>query len=94
MIELIRRSPRAMRMLDRLVFFAGVFGPLMNLPQIMQTLVTKDAGGVSALSWTMYALYDIPWIIYGLVREDRRIVTAYSLWFLSNVLVLIGVVLY
>ena len=94
MIELIRRSPRAMRMLDRLVFFSGVFGPLMNLPQILQTFMSRDAGGISALSWVMYAVYDSPWILYGVVRADKRIVTAYSLWFCSNLLVLTAIILY
>ena len=94
MIELIRRSPRAMQLLDRLVFFTGVFGPLMNLPQVLQMYLTRDAAGVSALSWVLYAIYDIPWILYGLVRDDRRIVIAYSLWFISNLFVLAGAIMY
>ena len=81
-------------MLDRLVLMTGVVGPLMNLPQIVKTLQTRDAGDLSLFSWVAYTLYDIPWIFYGVVHKDHAIVVAYSFWLLSNVLVLLGVIFY
>ena len=82
------------RWLDRLILMVGVIGPAMIVPQIMLIYTEKNASGVSAISWLAWALLDIPWIIYGLVHREPPIVMTYFLWFLGNLLVFFGAVLY
>ncbi|QQG37780.1 MAG: hypothetical protein HYS26_04120 [Candidatus Kaiserbacteria bacterium] len=86
------RSAYWIRILDRLVLFVGIVGPLTALPQILKIYILNDATGVSVLSWLIPALLDLPWILYGVVHRDRQITVAYSLWLLVNVLVVFGAV--
>ena len=79
------------RALDRLVFVAGLIGPIMTLPQIYTIYVLGDVTGVSALTWSAYAILDIPWIIYGLIHRESIIVFAYTLWLVVNGAVALGV---
>ncbi len=83
-----------LRFLDRLVLVAGVVGPVATIPQILKIYLTQDATGVSALSWGTWALFDIPWILYGLAHRERPIAITYALWFTVNALVFVGVLLY
>ena|SRR3989344_4899651 len=82
------------RVLDSIVYVAGVLGPLFTLPQILQIYSTQQATGVSALSFFMWALLDIPWIVYGFAHRERPIVYTYTLWFVANTTVVVGAIIY
>ncbi len=82
------------RLLDRLVFVAGVVGPVMTLPQLNNIYVLHEADGVSALSWGAFALLDLVWLGYGCVHRDRAITTTYTLWFFVNGAVAVGAIIY
>lgn len=82
------------RFLDKLLVVIAVIGPLMTFPQILKIYIEKQAIGVSVLSWSLFTLFNIPWIIYGFVHKEKPIVIAYFGWFITNVLVAIGAVIY
>lgn len=69
-------------------------GPLTALPQIFKIYLLKDAAGVSILSWALPALFDIPWVMYGIIHRERPIVVTYLLWFFANAAVALGVILF
>lgn len=66
----------------------------MTIPQIVKIYLYQDAAGVSILSWGMFALLDTPWILYGLVHKELPIFINYSLWFVMNLIVCIGAIMY
>lgn len=80
--------------MDSLVLFAGIVSPLFTIPQIVLIYSTRDATGVSALSWGIFALLDIPWILYGFAHRERPIVYAYVLWLTMNTAVCVGALIY
>ena len=80
--------------LDRFLIVVAVIGPLIALPQIIRIFVFNSAAGVSGLSWGLYALFNIPWFIYGIVHKDKPIMIAYSLSFVANLTVLTGTLIY
>jgi uncharacterized protein with PQ loop repeat len=82
------------RFLDRAVLVAGIAGPLMVIPQIVKIYGMQDASGVSALSWFAFAFFDVPFIVYGLVHRDTPIIVTYILFFIMNITVVIGALLY
>ena len=82
------------RTLDYIVYTAGFLGPAMTIPQVVLIYATHDAGNVSALSWGAYALFDIPWVLYGIVHKEPLITFTYILWFIANMLVTVGALVY
>ncbi|MBU0615950.1 MAG: hypothetical protein KJ601_07715 [Nanoarchaeota archaeon] len=80
--------------LDKLLVVVAAIGPLNNLPQIIKIYLYHNAAGVSPLSWLLYTIFDIPWIIYGAVHKEFPIVLAYVLWMITNSIVLIGALIY
>ena len=82
------------RVLDKVIYAVGIIGPIMSIPQILLIYMTRDATGVAPLTWLSWAILNIPWILYGLAHKERPIVITYCLWFLCNMLVFIGAVLY
>jgi len=82
------------RYLDRFLIVIAVLGPLIALPQIFQIYIFKSAAGVSALSWGLYALFNVPWFIYGVVHKDKPITITYFLSFIANLTVFVGALIY
>jgi uncharacterized protein with PQ loop repeat len=83
-----------MRMLDWLIYSVGVIGPVMTIPQIVLIFGTRQATGVSAVAWFAWAVMDIPWIVYGFAHKEPPIMVTYLLWFIGNLTVAIGAILY
>ena len=80
--------------LDKFLIVVAIIGPLIAVPQILQIFIMKNATGVSGLSWGLYALFNLPWFIYGVVHKDKPIMIAYSLSFIANLTVLVGTFIY
>ena len=83
-----------LRVLDIVVYIAGIVGPLATIPQVLEIYTTRSAAGVSFFTWGVYALFDIPWIVYAIVHRERPLLVCYILWFLFNSSVAVGVLLY
>jgi len=80
--------------LDQLLLVIAILGPIASIPQIMKIYMNKSAAGVSAFSFTLFTIFNIPWIVYGFVHKEKPIIIAYILWFISNLLVVIGTLMY
>lgn len=87
------RSPWK-RLLDKVIFAAGVIGPIFSIPQIVLIYSNRDATGISPVSWFGWAALDIIWIVYGLVHKEPPIAVTYTFWFVVNLTVAFGAILY
>lgn len=83
-----------MRVLDGFAMAAGILGPIMAVPQAWQIFTTHEAAGVSVASWALFAVLDIPLFIYGYAHRDAIIMVSYSMWFVINVVIVIGTLIY
>lgn len=80
--------------LDRFLMIVAFVAPATSIPQIVKIFRTQDATGVSALSFGMFAIFNIPWIIYGIAHKEKPILVMYILWLISNGLITIGTLMY
>ncbi|MEK7109328.1 MAG: PQ-loop domain-containing transporter [Patescibacteria group bacterium] len=83
-----------LRFLDRIIFVAGVAGPIATIPQIINIYGSQSAGNVSPITFGVYALFNIIWILYGLAHRETPIVVTFCLWFTVNIIVCIGALAY
>ncbi|MFH1591505.1 MAG: hypothetical protein ABIC95_06280 [archaeon] len=82
------------KILDKTVLIGGILGPMMTFPQIIKIFITHQAAGVSVMTWGLYCIFNTPWIIYGIVHNQKPIVISYILWFITNLCVIAGALLY
>jgi len=75
------------RLMDKLIYFAGVLGPIMTIPQLSKIWVEKNASGVSALSWGAYGVGACFWIIYGFMHKEKPIIITYCSLFLLSIFI-------
>ena len=97
----VQQEPGSRRILNkrekfvyRAIYFVGILGPAMTIPQVIKIWGEQEATGVSVVSWGAYSLLSIFWIIYGIVDRDKPIIFMFTAYFILNILVVIGTIQY
>ena len=71
----------------------AVAEPLSTLPQIYEIWIRHKSEGVSVLSWSLFAIAALVWLLYGLKIKDNPVIISSSLWVVTEVVVVAGVLL-
>jgi len=79
--------------MDRLIYFIGIIGPLMTVPQIMNVWVYRSSEGVSVLTWNAFTVIAFFWVVYGVLHKEKPIIMTNILWMIFNSLIVAGVML-
>ena len=68
----------------------SIFTLLMTVPQIVAIWATRQAAGVSVLSWSAYWISALVWFLYGLRKGDRNIYLPCIGWLVLDGAVVVG----
>lgn len=82
------------RFLDQLLVVLAIVGPLTGVPQLYTILQEKSAASVSVISWSLYIILTIPWIIYGFVHKEKPIVISSILWLVLDTAIVVAALAY
>ena len=82
------------RLMDRLIYGAVFFSPLMTLPQIAEIWWYKNAADVSTISWVSYFIVALFWLGYGLLHRDKPIIITNIIWIIFDMVIVIGTIIY
>jgi uncharacterized protein with PQ loop repeat len=82
------------RWLDKIVLFIAIVGPIANIPQIMKIYIEGNISGLSLPTWISYLVMAIPWLVYGFVHREKPIIVTYILWGITNLIIVIGIIIY
>ena len=72
----------------------SVFTLLMTVPQIYTIWATRQAAGVSLLSWSAYLISAFAWFVYGVRKGDLNIYLPCVGWLLLDGAVVAGIIVY
>jgi len=81
-------------LVDRLMSVAVVMHPLTAIPQIYAIYTTHDVSGVSLLTWLGFMLLGLVFLAYGVLHKIKPFIVTQVLWFVVDLLVVVGVILY
>jgi uncharacterized protein with PQ loop repeat len=82
------------RFMDRAVYVVGIIGPLMGSLQAYKIWHERTAAGISLPTFSFAIFNDVVWFIYGAIHKEKPIMVMYTLWFVINILIVIGTLLY
>jgi uncharacterized protein with PQ loop repeat len=80
--------------LDKIIYLVGVLGPILTIPQLTEIWISKNASGVSLISWSWYVISALIWLSYGIVHKEKPIIVTNILWTIINIFIVIGIILY
>lgn len=87
-------NKRNVAVVDRLMMCASVLHPLSAAPQVYEIYASQNASGVSLLTWMGFLLIGCVFLSYGLSHRLKPYIINQLVWFVLDVLVIIGIFLY
>ncbi len=79
---------------EKLIIFVAIVGPLANLPQLINVWIKKKANGVSVVSWILFSIVSLVWLIYGIIKKDKYIIITFTITFILQLMITIGTIIY
>lgn len=89
-----RHSKKIVTMIDSCMGVAAVIHPLTATPQVYAIYTTHDVSGVSLWTWLGFMLLGLVFLAYGIIHDLKPILITQTLWFVVDILVVIGILLY
>ena len=80
--------------LDDMMIFVAVVYPLSIIPQALKIVQVGDASSISLTSFTLKALFSIPWILYGVKHKSNPIILSNVLWFVGYCAIIVETMIY
>ncbi len=84
-------SSKLKKILEFMIYFVGLLGTILTIPQAYRIWTTHNVTGDAMVSWLALTLFTPFWILYGLLQKKRSLVMTYVVWFVINLIVVIGI---
>lgn len=72
--------------------FAGLLLIIGILPQVYKILKTRQAKDISLIAYTILGISQILWVVYGVLKNDLRIILTNSITLFLTIIIMILVV--
>lgn len=82
------------RGVDFLAYAVSILSLFFTLDQVRLIWITKDATGVSLISWIFYTISAFVWCCYGCMHHDRALTLTNLLWIIFSLCVVLGVLIH
>lgn len=93
-----RKKPTSRKKLialfDKFIYIAGSIALIMTLPQVYKIWITQTTAGVSLATWGTYFILHFFWIGYAFLHKAKPLIFVYSIGFVLNALIVIGLLIY
>ena len=80
--------------IDRWIYFFAVVTPVFELSQALKIFNEKSSTDVSLITWVYFLVDNIVWLFYGYYYKQKPILVMYSLYTISELIVIILILYY
>lgn len=90
----LRFSKRSKALIDKSMIVVAILHPLMTLPQVIKIYSTQSAKDLSLLTWVMYVIFGVIFLLYAVAHRIKPLILTQVLWAFMDGAILIGILLY
>lgn len=87
----LKRTKQKSKTLEQAMLIVAIFEPLMTIPQIIDIYSHPGEGHISVLTWVLYAVASLMWLVYGLYNHNKPLILTGVLWLIMEILVIAGI---
>lgn len=88
------RSKENRKRIDGVMSVAAVAHPMIAIPQVLQIYITKQAAGLSIVTWSTFGLFGLVFLAYGIVHRLKPYIIMQICWMTVNASIVLGIILY
>jgi uncharacterized protein with PQ loop repeat len=83
-----------MRPIEKLMYVVSLAYPLTAVPQIIKVYSTQNVESLALLSWILYVIFGVIFVIYAISEKLKPLIIEGTLWVAVYVLMAGAIVLY
>jgi uncharacterized protein with PQ loop repeat len=83
-----------MRPIEKLMYIVSLAYPLTAVPQIIKVYSTQNVESLALLSWILYVIFGVIFVIYAISEKLKPLIIEGTLWVAVYVLMAGAIVLY
>ncbi len=91
--HLEHKNKKLVSFIDRCIYALGGFGVVVVIPQLVQIWIHHNVQGVSLVTWLGFAVGTLFWLAYGILHQERPIITANLAALIANLLIVVGLLI-
>jgi len=93
--NLVQAEPKKLeKIIDKLIYPAGLLGPIFALPQLFEVWIHKSAKELSLTTWLSWLILSFIWLAYGLIHKNRPIIVSNILWIIIEAGITMAIIIY
>ena len=82
------------KQINWITLFMAVVIPMVTVPQLLKIWIEQNATWVSIITWTVYFVNAIIWLLYWIVNNDKKIITMNILLTIINLGIVVGILVF
>jgi len=82
------------KQIDSVTLFMAVVIPMVTVPQLLKIWIGQNANWVSIITWSVYFVNAIIWLLYWIVNNDKKIITMNILLTVINLGIVVGILVF
>ncbi len=80
--------------IDRLMWAAGIIGPLSALPQVILLYANQSSKNVSLWAWGLFAIVAAINLSYATLHKINPLIFYNALWLTVDLIMVVGIIIY
>jgi len=82
------------KQIDWITLFMAIVIPMVTVPQLLKIWIEQNATWVSIITWSVYFVNAIIWLLYWIVNNDKKIITMNILLTIINLGIVVGILVF
>jgi len=88
--DIPKATKQEIKVIDRIIYFIAIIGPLMLIPQLLRIWVTNDATSIALATWISFTIFATIWLLYGIYHKEKPIIISNTICIILYLLIILG----
>jgi uncharacterized protein with PQ loop repeat len=82
------------KFIERAAYVVALAGPLSSVTQAWEIWMDRDARGVSLVTWTLFFVTSLIWLLYAIDKREIPLIISNALWMVFEAVIMVGAFLF
>ena len=82
------------KLIEKAAYVVALAGPLSSVTQAWEIWMDRNAAGVSLVTWTLFFITSLIWLLYAIDKREVPLIISNGLWMVFEAVIMVGAFLF
>lgn len=94
MVDILPPAMKKKEFVEKAAYVVALTGPLSSLTQAWEIWMDRNASGVSLVTWTLFFVTSLIWLLYAIDKREIPLIISNALWMVCEAVIMVGAFLF